>query len=169
MKMTHFPLLPALALATAAVLPAVPAIAQNDAQFGQTVPNDAARCRAGEGPAVRVDVSGIKASSGIVRLQVYRGIKEDWLVSGRWLNRIEVPARAGQMSFCMPVPRAGTYAIAVRHDLNGNGKTDLTSDGGAMSNNPSINIFNLGKPSISKTAFQAGEGVTAISVRMRYM
>ena len=73
------------------------------------------------------------------------------------------------MVFCMPVPRAGIYGIAVRHDVNGNGSTDITSDGGAMSNNPSINIFNLGKPSYRKTAFEIGEGVTSIRINMRYM
>ena len=73
------------------------------------------------------------------------------------------------MTFCLPVPQAGTYGVAVRHDLNGNGKTDLSEDGGAMSNNPSINIFNLGKPSYKKTAFSVGEGVTTISISMKYM
>ena len=38
-----------------------------------------------------------------------------------------------------------------------------------MSNNPSINIFNLGKPSYRKTAFTVGEGVTTISIAMKYM
>ena len=68
----------------------------------------------------------------------------------------------------MPLPASGTYGIAVRHDVNGNGKTDLRADGGAMSNNPSLNIFNLGKPSYKKTRFDAGSGVTSLSIRMRY-
>jgi uncharacterized protein (DUF2141 family) len=38
-----------------------------------------------------------------------------------------------------------------------------------MSNNPSINVFNLGKPSYKKTAFSVGEGVSSITVTMRYM
>lgn len=72
------------------------------------------------------------------------------------------------MTFCVPVPETGTYGIAVRHDANGNGDTDISADGGAMSNNPSINIFNLGKPSYKKTAISIGPGVKSISVRMRY-
>lgn len=165
MTKSRFRTMAALALVSAVVVPVSPAVAQ----FGNVIPNDAGKCRTGAGPSVRVEVSGIKSATGTVRVQVYRGTKEDWLVTGRWLNRIEVPARAGAMSFCMPVPRAGTYAIAVRHDANGNGETDITKDGGAMSNNPSINVFNLGKPSVSKTAFQAGEGVTTLHLRMRYM
>lgn len=155
----------AAVLAAALAVPGVPALAQ----YQQEIGNDPGQCRAGEGRAVRVTVNGVKSATGKVRAQIYRGTREDWLVSGRWLHRIEIPAKAGQMTFCLPVPKAGTYAVAVRHDANGNGKTDITKDGGAMSNNPSINIFNLGKPAVSKTAFQVGDGVTSITINMRYM
>lgn len=138
------------------------------AQYRNEVPHNPASCNSG-GPKIRVNVSGIKAAKGVVRVQAYYGIKADWLEKGRWLTRVEAPARAGTMTFCLPVPEAGTYGVAVRHDLNGNGKTDLSEDGGAMSNNPSINVFNLGKPSYKKTAFTAGGGVTTISVTMKYM
>jgi uncharacterized protein (DUF2141 family) len=148
---------------------ALAAAAPASAQYRQVVANDAGECEAGAGPAVRVAVSGIKSSGGMLRVQVYRGTEAEWLKKGAWLNRIEVRARAGSMSFCLPVPAAGTYGVAVRHDVNGNGKTDLTQDGGGMSNNPSINIFNLGKPGYRKTAFAVGSGVTAIRIEMKYM
>ena len=45
----------------------------------------------------------------------------------------------------------------------------LTQDGGGMSNNPAINVFNLGKPSYSKVAFSLGQEVRAMTIRMRYM
>lgn len=150
----------ALALTTAA--PAA-------AQYKQEVRNDMRRCEAGDGPAVLVTVEGVKSSAGKLRIQTYRGTAGDWLQKGRWLSRIEVPARAGRMTFCLPVPVAGTYAVAVRHDVNGNGDTDIRSDGGGMSNNPSINIFNLGKPSVSKTAFPVGNGVKPIRIQMKYL
>ncbi len=159
--------LSALALAATVftgTLVAVPAMAQ----YQQTIGNDPARCRGGS-PAVRVTVSGIESARGNVRVQLYRGVEADWLQRGRWLYRIESPARAGTMSFCLPVPEAGPYAVAVRHDVNGNGETDLRTDGGAMSNNPSINIFNLGRPSISRTRFNVGGDVVSINVQMRYM
>lgn len=150
------------ALSFAASAPAV-------AQYRQTIGNDMSKCDADGGPAVMVTVDGIKSSTGKVRVQSYRATASEWLEKGRWLNRIEAPARAGTMRFCMPVPAAGTYGIAVRHDANGNGDTDLTKDGGAMSNNPSINVFNLGKPSYRKTAFPVGSGVKAIRIQMHYM
>lgn len=151
------------ALGLAVVAVAGPA----SAQYRQEIANDPAKCASG--PAVRVTVTGIKASTGGLRVQLYRGTKQDWLASGRWLRRIQTSARAGTMSFCMPVPEPGTYAIAVRHDINGNNETDLTRDGGGMSNNPSINIFNLGKPSYTKTAFRVGDEVVSITIRMRYL
>lgn len=142
---------------------------QVQSQFRQEIGNDMAHCTLGSGPAVRVTVEGIKSSSGTIRVQSYRAVKTEWLKKGKWLNRIEAPAQAGTMQFCMPVSQAGLYGIAVRHDTNGNGKTDLRRDGGAMSNNPSINIFNLGRPSYKKTGFEVGPGIKSISVRMRYM
>ena len=138
------------------------------AQYRQKIADNPAKCAAGAGPAVRVTITGVKESKGTIRVQSYRGTAQDWLEKGRWINRIEAPARAGNMTFCMPVPAPGTYGIAVRHDINGNGKTDIFADGGAMSNNPSLNIFNLGKPSYKKVAFNVGTGVEAITIQMRY-
>ena len=137
------------------------------AQYREAISNDPARCR-GDGPAVSVTITGIKSSAGRMRVQLYRATRDDWLEKGRWIHRIEAPARAGSMTFCMPVPAAGSYGIGVRHDVNSNGETDLTQDGGGVSNNPSINLFNLGKPSYDKAAFQVS-GVRSITINMRYM
>jgi len=166
MKMPTSPRSAACALALAGSALAVASPAQ--AQFSNHLSHDAAKCR-GDGPAIRITVSGVKSSRGTLRVQLYRATRQDWLETGRWLNRIELPARAGTMSVCMPAPQAGTYGIAIRHDINGNGDTDLTQDGGGMSNNPSINVFNLGKPSYSKVAFSLGHEVKAMTIRMRYM
>jgi uncharacterized protein (DUF2141 family) len=139
------------------------------ASAGSVISNDMSRCGAGKGPAVKVVINGVKGASGKVRVQSYPATKGAWLAKGQWLNRIETSARAGTMTFCVPVAAAGNYAIAVRHDKNGNGSTDISSDGGGFSNNPSINILNLGKPAVGKVSFYAGSGVTTITINMRYM
>mgnify|MGYP000968399053 CR=1 FL=1 len=158
----------AAAIIGAALLGSIAVPAQ--AQFQNEIVHNPAPCRAGRGPAVSVTLTGIKPGGGTMRVQLYRGIKADWLESGRWVNRIELPARGGTMQVCMPVPVPGTYAIAVRHDLNNNGHTDLRTDGGGMSNNPSINIFNLGRPSYTRTAFPVAAGeVKAMTIQMKYM
>ena len=157
--MRHRTLACILACATAAI--ASPAVA------GVKLSNDLGRCDGGE-PAVLALVTGIAKSSGTMRVQSYRATEETWLEKGRWLKRIEAPARAGTMKFCMPFDDAGTYAIAIRHDVNGNGETDITKDGGGMSNNPSISIFNLGKPDHDEVAVSV-DGIERLQIKMRYL
>lgn len=139
------------------------------AAANQELNNDLSRCASGKGPAVLVNVRGIKESSGKIRVQSYPATPSAWLSKGRWLHRIETSASAGSMNICVPVPAEGKFGIAVRHDRNGNGKTDISQDGGGFSNNPKISILNLGKPSINKAAFVAGPGVTRITINMQYM
>lgn len=159
------------ALAALAALGAVaaPALAESRADFRNEIRNEMSRCTADKGPALMVTVDGVKSSSGKLRVQSYRATSGEWLQKGKWLSRIEVPARAGTMTFCLPLPASGSYGVAVRHDVNGNGDTDIRTDGGAMSNNPSISIFNLGKPSYTKVGVPVGSGVKTIRVQMKYM
>ncbi|PEQ12303.1 hypothetical protein B2G71_12430 [Novosphingobium sp. PC22D] len=156
---------PAAAIVALGLATSAPAAAQ----YRQEIRNDMSKCTRGSSSAVMVTVDGIKNSIGPVRVQAYNATSGEWLKKGKWLKRIEVPAKAGTMTFCLPVPGPGNYAIAVRHDANDNGDTDITIDGGGMSNNPSITIFNLGKPSYTKTAFPVGDGVKSIRIQMKYM
>ncbi len=139
------------------------------AQAGSVITNDMAKCGAGKGPAIQVNVRGIKGGVGKLRVQNYPATSSAWLAKGRWLHRVEARASAGALNFCVPLAASGKYAIAVRHDKNSNGKTDISADGGGFSNNPSINVLNLGKPAVGKVAFSAGPGVTTITVNMKYM
>ena len=139
------------------------------AEAGSVITNDMAKCGAAKGPAIQVNVRGIKGNIGKLRVQNYPATASAWLAKGRWLHRVEGRASAGSVNFCVPLAASGRYAIAVRHDKNSNGKTDISADGGGFSNNPSINVLNLGKPAVGKVAFSAGPGVTTITVNMKYM
>jgi uncharacterized protein (DUF2141 family) len=145
------------------------AITSGSVAAGTAIPNNVANCQAGKGPAVLVAVRGLKSASGKIRVQSYRATSGAWLSKGAWINRIESGATSTAMNFCVPVPAAGNYGIAVRHDRNGNGKTDIRQDGGGFSNNPKLSILNLGKPSVGSVSFRAGEGVTRITINMQYM
>ncbi len=145
------------------------ALVSGGVSAGTTISNDIASCQSGKGPAVLVSVRGLKSATGRIRVQSYRATSGAWLSKGAWINRIESGASSTAMNFCVPVPAAGKYGIAVRHDRNGNGKTDIRQDGGGFSNNPKLSIFNLGKPSVGSVAFQAGAGVTRITINMQYM
>lgn len=135
----------------------------------QEISNDMRKCAAGaSGPAVHVEVSGFKAPTGRVRVQAYPATRDSWLEKGAWLSRIDTPVapRGGKMAFCLPLSDAGSYGIAVRHDVDGSGKSGW-NDGGGFSNNPSLSLFSL-KPSVTKTAIRVGPGVTRISVVLNY-
>src|SRR3546814_2221332 len=83
---------------------------------------DAASCKTDAGePAVLVNVNGFKNRDGRVRVQLYPA-NSDFLAKGKWLRRIDLPVTgSGAMRVCVAVPKAGTYAIAVRHDTKGKG------------------------------------------------
>jgi hypothetical protein len=56
------------------------------ASAGSVISNDMSRCSAGQGPAVKVVVQGIKSSTGKMRVQSYPATKAAWLTKGRWLQ-----------------------------------------------------------------------------------
>ncbi len=149
--------------AMALAMAATPASAQRE-----KISNNLNQCSTGNGPAVLVEVRGFKKATGRIRVQSYEGTKTKWLKKGAWINRIDVPVRlkGGKMRFCMPVPKAGVYGIAVRHDMDGNGKSGW-SDGGGFTGNPNISLTNL-KPSIRKSAIRVGNGVARANVVLNY-
>jgi uncharacterized protein (DUF2141 family) len=126
----------------------------------------AAACRAGSDQgAILVDVTGFKQMSGRVRVQLYRA-DGSFLERGQWIQRIDLPVSAGHMPVCVPVPRPGRYAIAVRHDVDGNGRSGW-NDGAGFSRNPSLSLTNL-RPSASQVAVAVGSGVQPIRVILNY-
>jgi uncharacterized protein (DUF2141 family) len=71
----------------------------------------------------------------------------------------------------VPVPAPGRYAVSVRHDINGSGKTDK-SDGGGMSGNPHLSLFDLmfkRKPLPDQVAVQVVSGVRVVPVTLNYL
>ncbi len=158
-----------VAALSALALTAVPA----QAQYAERIQNDMSQCD-GSGPALLVTVTGFKSAVNRVRVVSYRAVEGDWLKKDRWLNRIDTPVSGKAMKFCMPMPAAGTYAVGVRHDYNGNDDDDPFKDGWGMSNNPSIGLGALlaggsfGKPPVSKASVKVGSGVTPITIKLKY-
>jgi uncharacterized protein (DUF2141 family) len=132
------------------------ALAANPAAAQAALGPDAASCRAGSNqPAFLVNVTGFKNRTGRVRVQLYGDNPNDFLVKGKKLRRIDLPVTpSGAMSVCVAVPRPGTYAIAVRHDADADGKSGW-SDGGGFSRNPKVSLFDL-KPSLQEVAVPVG-------------
>ena len=158
----------ALALAAALAAP----VAAQGFVYARSMSNDPGQCTAGKGPAVQITVTGLKSSAGNLFVRAYPATKADWLVSKRYVMRVDAKPRAGSMTVCVPLPKEGAYAIAIQHDANGNRKTDISTDGAGMSNNPGIRKI-LGlvpqPPSVEKVRFNAGSGVTRMTINMQYL
>lgn len=131
----------------------------------------AASCQNG-GPAVIARVSGLKARTGVIRVQLYTDNRATFLEKKQYVERVDVAAtRGGAMDICVPVPKAGRYAISVRHDVDGNGKTSR-ADGGGFSGNPNMSLTDLiarRKPDLGQVAFAVGNGPRTVPVTLRYV
>lgn len=128
------------------------------------VGSDAAACRAGR-PSMLVRVSGFKKPSGTVKLALYEA--NGYLAKGGKLRKVVVPVRSSAaLDICLAVPKAGRYAVAVHHDLNGNGDKD-GNDGAGFSGNPRLSIAAL-KPPFGKTAVQVGVAPRRVAVVLQY-
>ena len=146
--------------AAALALAAQPAAAQ--AALGP----DAASCRPGANqPAILVNVTGFKARAGRVRVQIYNS--SNFLVKGQRVRRVELPVTGGTMPVCVALPGPGTYAVAVRHDVDGDNARGDWSDGGGFSRNPKITLLDL-KPSFSEVAVPVGRGPRSVDVVLNY-
>jgi uncharacterized protein (DUF2141 family) len=133
-----------------------------------------ADCRASEpGPAVRVDVQGLKDRKGKLVLELYPENDKDFLQSDKVLIAAGKPFRrvpvttpgSGPISLCIRAPGPGRYAIALLHDRDGNGKFGLSSDGVGFANNPKLG---LGKPKAKVAAVALNSGTRNISITLNY-
>jgi uncharacterized protein (DUF2141 family) len=138
--------------------------------YGNVIGNDMSKCAADKGPAIKIMISGLKNSAGNLYVRTYRASSSDWLKSKRYLSRLNAQPRRGSVTVCVPVPSAGEYAVAVQHDVNGNAQTDLTIDGGGISNNVAIKrVLGIPRPpAVSQAAFSVGKGVRELAIRIQY-
>jgi uncharacterized protein (DUF2141 family) len=131
----------------------------------------AARCEAGESSVV-VNVTGFRSRTGTLRVQLYAANPRTFLERRAWLVRVDVPVtRSGDMPVCVPVSAAGRYAISVRHDANGNGRSDR-SDGGGFSGNPDVSLIDLAlrrKPSLARVGFNVAAAPVRVNVVLNYV
>jgi uncharacterized protein (DUF2141 family) len=132
---------------------------------------DAAACTAGRS-AMLVRITGFKTRTGTIRVQSYGGDPDSYFDKGSYLQRVEakVPA-AGPLEVCMAVPAPGRYAVSVRHDVDGSGRTSR-ADGGGMSGNPHLSLLDVmlkRKPSPDEVAVPVGHGVRVVPITLNYL
>ncbi len=117
----------------------------------------------GRGPSIEVRVAGIKNSRGSVRVQAYAA--KGYLKKGQWIARAEALAKGQLQTVCLTLSEPGRYAIAVRHDANGNGKSDW-NDGAGFSRNPRLSL--LDRPALEQVSIPVGARPSQTTVIVNY-
>lgn len=132
------------------------------------------RCRANErGPALLVDVEGLKDRTGNLKLEVYPPNDADFLQDdnilineGKVFRRVEVAVpQTSTVELCVRVPGPGDYAVSLLHDRDRNRKFGWMIDGIGFSDNPRLG---LRKPRASEVKVAAGAGLTRVRIVMNY-
>ena len=129
--------------------------------------NDAPVCEQGK-PAILVHIKGFKQASGEVKVSLFGDDASRFLVRGGNIRKVFVPVRTkGPLAVCVAVPKPGRYAVAVHHDINGNGDMD-PQDGGGYSRNPKLSLLKR-KPALDKTVIMVGERPARADVQLLYV
>ena len=163
--MTRFRLL----LTAAAATLAGPALAQ-----GRPIGSDAAACMTGQGPAILVNVVGLKDRVGELKLELYPDNEADFLkddrdliAQGKFFRRVRVPTPpTGPVALCIRVPRPGRYALLFTHNRDGKNKFSLWSDGAGFPSNVKLG---RSRPKVQQAEVAVGEGVVATTIRTQYL
>ena len=157
----------ALLLLPATVFAAAPLSAE---QIGE----DAAACKSGRGPAIQVNVEGLKDRSGEMWLELYPATATDYLrpdmdlvAEGKTFRRTRarLPA-SGAVEMCVKVPRPGRYALMLRHNRVGRDKFSFWSDGAGVPGNRSLG---RSKPTLEQATVNVGAGIAPVSIKVQYL
>ncbi len=119
--------------------------------------------------SILVTVNNIKDDRGVVVVELYDDVPEHFLKGVFRSDRIRVPAAKGAVTVCVPVPKAGGYAIASFHDRNDNTKFDKTwiglpAEPYGTSNNPR---FEMRAPRLDEAIFEVKGPLTPMTVTLR--
>ncbi|KQM20149.1 hypothetical protein ASE73_05115 [Sphingomonas sp. Leaf24] len=156
-----------MTLLGAALLVATPAAAQS-------IGGDAAACNSGQGPAIRVNVVGLKDRTGRLKLELYPANDDDFLkddhdlrAEGKFFRRIwaDMPA-SGAVQLCIRAPSPGRYALLFTHDRDGRNKFNFMRDGAGF---PGAGKLGRARPKLAQAIVTVPAGVTTTTVRAQYL
>jgi uncharacterized protein (DUF2141 family) len=139
-----------------------------DVIAGVPILKDPENCADGN-PALRIKVENVKKTEGIIVADLHDDVKENFLVWDKVVLRVRATAQKGESFFCMPVPTAGDYSVAIYHDKNGNKEFDknflgLPKERFGMSNNPK---FGTKSPKYEEATFAVPEEGADITIKLR--
>ena len=131
----------------------------------------AAPVQAAPGDAgISLHVTGLRSARGqvLVCLTRNKAAFPDCSRDAHAVRRVVPAAQAAEIDLGTVLP--GTWAIALLHDENGNGRADmmlmLPREGFGFSRDPALR---LGPPAFARAAFAVGAAPVRQTIRMRYM
>ncbi|TCQ11227.1 MULTISPECIES: DUF2141 domain-containing protein [Sphingomonas] len=140
----------------------------------QVLGSDAAACRPGEGPAIAVEITGLKDRTGELKLELYPGEEADFLeddrvllAAGKTFRRVVVPTPpTGSPILCIRAPRPGRYALLLTHNRDGKNKFSFWSDGAGFASNAKLG---RSRPKVEQALVEVGAGVTSVRITVQYL
>lgn len=138
----------------------------------QVLGSDAAAC-AGDGPAVRATIIGLKDRAGFMKLELYPANETDFLQKdrilaeqGKFFRRVQIDTpKSGAVTLCIKAPRAGRYALLVTHERDGSKKFSVWKDGAGFPSNRSLG---RSQPKLREALIDVS-GVTDTTIKMQYL
>ncbi|HXH15059.1 MAG TPA: DUF2141 domain-containing protein [Sphingomonas sp.] len=136
--------------------------------------SDAAACRPGEGPAIAVEILGLKDRTGELKLELYPGVEADFLkddrvliAAGKTFRRVTVPTPAtGPTTMCIRVPGPGRYALLLTHNRDGKNKFSFWTDGAGFASNTRLG---RSRPKVEQALVEVRSGVTTVRIVAQYL
>jgi uncharacterized protein (DUF2141 family) len=123
-----------------------------------------------DGPALLVKVDGLKNRTAEIRVRAFGGDPRTYFDKKFVTAAIyKKPPATGPVDYCLPV-KPGVYAVDVRQDVDGDGKTG-SADGIGISGNPQMSMLDVvfkRRPPNDVVQVRVGQGVTPLSVVLRY-
>jgi uncharacterized protein (DUF2141 family) len=149
-------------------------LAATPVQANRAIGPDAAACNSNSGPAIRVNVSGLKDRTGRLKLELWNATEEEFLKDDRDLKRdgqffhrvwADMPS-SGAVTMCIKAPKPGRYALLFTHDRDGKNKFNFWQDGAGF---PSNTRLGRSRPKLAQAVIDVPAGVKTAEIKVQYL
>lgn len=118
---------------------------------------------------IQIEIAGLRDANGLVRLCLTRDQERFPDCAGAGAVHGTIKASLAPLHYTFREVPAGTYAVAVFHDANGNGKLDtmlkIPKEGFAFSRNPKMQVR---EPRFNEASFDSGSRPLP-ALKMKYL
>jgi len=121
--------------------------------------------------SITIRITGLRSSDGNLSVALFNAKKGFPGKYERAIKKTSTPAAGSEHVVAFSDVPFGTYAVAVRHDENGNGKLDsnflgMPKEGVGTSNNPKSKF---GPPSFKDASFVLDHDAVELTINLRYL